>query len=888
MAEQPQIQDIQFQGSARAEGFSPTKARAVDDGQRQRQALANSVSSMLGAEDARYKQELNRLDELSEFSNSLLNVLIERQEEANEQALNRGMIKFQQNKAAREAAIYQYDVDNARVQKFTDAANAASVEASKAGASYDVVEGLSQLSGWERQGYAIAMAKGAGKNWATFAMEGLKNDNTEIVVNDNYKFNINKPDKTPAETAQALQVLKEKWLSTGYNQLGDDLYAKHALPGIDKADEALMGAARTEYAIKRSMIRVDAAKQAFDPKDPATMQNLFNVLTTSVDSKGNTLGYAGAFAGLQENFVTRQSAGLPTGIDEFKDMQIPGEKEGVTYGSRFPSRFTEMENALRAGRVDEYRAKEADAQVQIAQLENELIAGLDENHGRQEVELAQRTIIDAKKRLGLPATRSTEIDAWYTGSSAEGQEIMEKTAYYNELRDQNLLDPAVIQNEPHAIRQEFMKDAKEQAAARDEVGGFKAIDKDLDAMVLGPARNSANPDGTYSGGVYLMQEHLKAQHRLRTQQILNMGKGTITAREAALQAAGELRQEFLAGQANQDSIYFFGTDEAGQNAGFVNFLTGKSNTGGIYNPASYHAAKKKNEQVKTTLRTEGAKALDKAGFLGDQTFLENIEKDYKNPGYAFPQVIHTAAILTNTSVYDVVNRQRAAMNLPPIPEYVRSAEALQNVDPAFRNHVNNLTAGRATANDVRRFHTKSWPVRPAHTAMVPQQGGMQGLLAVIRSGEGGWESINRGRAGDTPGGRPGLKQMAIGDIMKEQQAGRMFAVGAYQFIPGTLARAVKEAGLKPTDKFTPENQNRLAIALIMGSKRPRLAAYLNGTSDDINAAHLELSMEWAAVKGPDGRGYYDGDSAGNMGTINAAKTRQALMLARQYNLQQRQ
>ena len=104
--QQPQIEDLRFQGSARAEGFNPTKARAVDDGQRQRQALANSVSSMLGAEDARYRQELNRLDELSEFSNSLMDVLVERQMAANEQAQNRGMIKFQQDKAAREAAIY--------------------------------------------------------------------------------------------------------------------------------------------------------------------------------------------------------------------------------------------------------------------------------------------------------------------------------------------------------------------------------------------------------------------------------------------------------------------------------------------------------------------------------------------------------------------------------------------------------------------------------------------------------------------------------------------------------------------------------------------------------------------------------------------------------------
>jgi len=165
-------------------------------------------------------------------------------------------------------------------------------------------------------------------------------------------------------------------------------------------------------------------------------------------------------------------------------------------------------------------------------------------------------------------------------------------------------------------------------------------------------------------------------------------------------------------------------------------------------------------------------------------------------------------------------------------------------------------------------------------------GGMGGLLGVLRSGEGGWNSVNRGRAGDS-NPIPNLTAMPIGVVEDMQKRNRVFAVGAYQFTPGVLARARKEAGLSPNALMTPANQNAMATALVLGSKRPALANYIRGKSNDINAAHLDIASEWASLEGPSGRGLYDNDSAGNMASIPAAKVRAALQEARRAYLSNR-
>jgi hypothetical protein len=130
------------------------------------------------------------------------------------------------------------------------------------------------------------------------------------------------------------------------------------------------------------------------------------------------------------------------------------------------------------------------------------------------------------------------------------------------------------------------------------------------------------------------------------------------------------------------------------------------------------------------------------------------------------------------------------------------------------------------------------------------------LLRVIYAGEGGYNSVNRGNAGDTPGGLPGLSSMTFGEVMRRQAAG-LHAVGAPQFIPSTLKIAMRDAGLKTTDVFSPYNQDRAAIALMIGSKQPALAAFLRGKSNNVRAAIDALAGEWASVKNASGRGQYN-------------------------------
>ena len=185
-----------------------------------------------------------------------------------------------------------------------------------------------------------------------------------------------------------------------------------------------------------------------------------------------------------------------------------------------------------------------------------------------------------------------------------------------------------------------------------------------------------------------------------------------------------------------------------------------------------------------------------------------------------------------------------------------------------------------TLREVARDRTI--PVRPSFNT---SGSASEALLDKIVAGEGGYDSVNRGYAGDTPGGLPGLSTKTIGEVMELQNSGGLFAVGAPQFIPETLITAVKDAGLSKDDIFSPANQRRMAFALMTaGNKRPRLAAYLNGSSDDLNAAHEDLSLEWASVQGPSGIGAYDGDSAGNFAHTSGDEIRQLLIQARKENL----
>ena len=95
------------------------------------------------------------------------------------------------------------------------------------------------------------------------------------------------------------------------------------------------------------------------------------------------------------------------------------------------------------------------------------------------------------------------------------------------------------------------------------------------------------------------------------------------------------------------------------------------------------------------------------------------------------------------------------------------------------------------------------------------------LLAIIRQGESGpdgYNAINQGTAGDTPGGSEAmlgkpLTEMSVQEVMNEQK-GDAFAVGAYQFIPETLGRLVETYNIDTSQPFSQELQDQLAVSFI--------------------------------------------------------------------------
>jgi len=136
----------------------------------------------------------------------------------------------------------------------------------------------------------------------------------------------------------------------------------------------------------------------------------------------------------------------------------------------------------------------------------------------------------------------------------------------------------------------------------------------------------------------------------------------------------------------------------------------------------------------------------------------------------------------------------------------------------------------------------------------------KGLLDLIAAGEGEYNSSNRGTlknkiqgsTHNTKRDNKSLTEMTIAEIKVKQaitdpnDKDRLFAIGRYQLIPTTFNMAVKSLGLDENTKFTEDVQDKFGEWLLK-SKRSNLGDYLNGKSDDRDAALLDLAKEWASM-----------------------------------------
>ena len=135
------------------------------------------------------------------------------------------------------------------------------------------------------------------------------------------------------------------------------------------------------------------------------------------------------------------------------------------------------------------------------------------------------------------------------------------------------------------------------------------------------------------------------------------------------------------------------------------------------------------------------------------------------------------------------------------------------------------------------------------------------LIARAEAGSAGYDAVQHG-AKRRPAKKP--TDMTIAEIYAWIKAtpGQPHAIGRYQFIPATLKRLVRDAGLAGTTRFSPNVQDMLADQLL------EEAGYLKFRQGKLTRKGFmnNLAKIWAGLPTSSGKSYYDG-YAGNSATM---------------------
>ena len=277
-------------------------------------------------------------------------------------------------------------------------------------------------------------------------------------------------------------------------------------------------------------------------------------------------------------------------------------------------------------------------------------------------------------------------------------------------------------------------------------------------------------------------------------------------------------------------------------------------------------------------------------FLNGQAPTPRAQQLMTGSGTSFENLLRNQSIAYNIPFTDISQSKLAEASAERRRLAPAAAAIIDNPNvPAWRKSraFSEINAARQRQEQARLRADQSRQAQSfasADPGMGSKVQALRPLMDLVGNAEGGaqqYNAINRGQAGDTPDGLPGLSNMTIREVMNLQAQGYN-AVGRYQFIRGTLAETVRDAGLNPdTTRFTPAVQDQLfTTRLTQSPVRRRLGAYLRGESDDIAGALNDLSNEFAVVRNFSGRSGIEG-IAGNRSSIEATHAASLLRRARE-------
>ena len=175
-----------------------------------------------------------------------------------------------------------------------------------------------------------------------------------------------------------------------------------------------------------------------------------------------------------------------------------------------------------------------------------------------------------------------------------------------------------------------------------------------------------------------------------------------------------------------------------------------------------------------------------------------------------PAAIQHIAQRHSMPAFEILNAQLGQAGLPtiPAPIYEAAKETTGVVAPELQNLLNQYPS--YTRTDIAMVGSGQEPI---YTTSTPMQERVKAIFSARESPNAGYDAINRGNPGDTPGGATArygkpLTQMTVGQV-KQLQAKELNAVGKYQFIEKTLRQAAVDAGVTDDMLFNEAVQDRI-------------------------------------------------------------------------------
>lgn len=260
-----------------------------------------------------------------------------------------------------------------------------------------------------------------------------------------------------------------------------------------------------------------------------------------------------------------------------------------------------------------------------------------------------------------------------------------------------------------------------------------------------------------------------------------------------------------------------------------------------------------------------------------------VEYDKRNSNsIAKPTGTHATGLATVLNEYNRFLQKEYNLVGPPI---IYKFSFLPPIDKATIGDTGRLPGDTAPMETKKSVEQNAETLRPGAQppagqplAAVAGQP-LAACIAKYESGGAGYNAYNKGTVGNRMIGSDkqiDFSSMTIAEYLRRSRLpindpDKLFAVGKYQIIPGTMGDAVTSLSLDPkTTYLTPSTQETIFGQYLIGSKRPAVKAYLSGKSNDINAAVLDLAMEFASIGVPfDTNGKRRGQSfyAGSGGNV---------------------